>query len=645
MTEKQAWNMDSQFAAGSGRDASKLPWKILVLVFVVLSARWIWVARSGTDFGWTYEPAWRIAHGGTPYRDFVQTLPVLAPYIIAGLMKLMGDSFWAFQINLYVTWLGAMAVGLALIGSLETSVSLKVVSVLTASSMSFPFILGGHAHSYQGPLFAGLVAYFFLRYLKSWAAWDIFAAGLFTGLALFAKQNVGLFIGLTAGLSLLLSFALAPHAVKKCACSLLFFVAGVVAVCVPFMALLSYRVGLREVFMEMFVDASAGKGHALAILERGLPRFILNPSIPHRRFVELLVSGGLLAACCIFLLIMLARRNGKATQAEEGNAGNLTSPGKEGPLFRKTVAAYFGVVVILWTATLFDLPRVRGALEMLHPRFFFANNWVETAGEMAYLGTMSAALVCLWLIVRRKATRELLFPCGFLIGIAFGSVTSNLAYFVFAAPVAIPLLIHILARLRFPGLHKCATWAAVVFLTVATLFPAPAETAFCQLLPLPKQSPFAGLYADPAYQQWVDALWNNVTPMIRGHRTLWLIHGDPHSAYGGLPVLNAIVLDSESYSSRSEERLWKAWQQDTPEFVVLGPFVRAANAKLLQQDELNRWLASQYTLVWTDPQNLLTLWKLKQSETTVPRQAITAPTAVLSRFDDVAASLPRQMAA
>jgi hypothetical protein len=260
---------------------------------------------------------------------------------------------------------------------------------------------------------------------------------------------------------------------------------------------------------------------------------------------------------------------------------------------------------------------------MLHPRFFFANNWVETALEMAYLGTMSAALVCLWLIVRHKAARELVFPCVFLIGISYGNVTSSIAYFVYAAPVAVPLLFYILERLRFPGLRQWATAAAVVFLTVATLFPVPAETAFCKLLPLPKQSPFAGLYADPAYQQWVNVQWNNVAPMIRGHRTLWLLRPDPHSAYGGLPVLNAVTLDWESYSSRSEVRLWNAWQHDAPEFVVLGPFLPAPRAKLFQGDELNRWLASQYTLVWTDHQNMLTLWKLKQSKTTASREMTT----------------------
>ena len=148
MKEKQGQSMYPQVEAGIERNASRLPWIILALVFVVLSARWIWVVRNGTDFGFTYEAAWRIAHGELPYRDFVQTQPVIAPFFLAGLVKLIGDSLWTLQISLYLTWLGAMAVGLALIGSLETSVSLKVVSVLTASSMSFPFILGGHAHSY-----------------------------------------------------------------------------------------------------------------------------------------------------------------------------------------------------------------------------------------------------------------------------------------------------------------------------------------------------------------------------------------------------------------------------------------------------------------------------------------------------------------
>jgi len=587
-------------------EKSGLPWAVLGLVFVVMSLRWIWVVRSGVDFGWSYEPAWRIAHGQVPYGDFIQTLPILAPYLLGALMKLMGDSLWVFQINLYLSWLGAMAVGLALLDFLETSVSFRVLSIFTASSLSFPFILIGAAHSYQGTLFAGLAAYFFFRYLCRRSSWDIFAVGFFTGLAVFAKQNVGLFTGLTVGVSLLWSFASPPQTMRDCARRVLALVGGVAVVCVPLLVFLSYRVGLKEVLLEMFADASAGKGTPLAILARGLPRLVMSPATAHRRFVELAVSAGLLGCACLFFGAMLARQCHGSEQLRTTDCTNHEARG----WLPIGIATYFALVIAVWAVTLLELPIVRMAMQMLHPRLVLANNWAETAAQMAYIVTASAGLACGWLILRRKADPKLIFPLLFMLGISYGSVTSSLSYFVYAAPISIPLLLHLLKRLYFPCLRRWALASAALFVTIATVFPVAPETVFCKLLPLPHSSPFAGLYADPEYQKRVVELWTNVTPEIKGHRTLWLTGGGPHSAYGGLPVLNVTSFYLDTYNSRSEQRLREAWLNNPPEFVVLEPFDRAANDTFLREDELPRWLAARYHVIWTNDRKTVTLWKM-----------------------------------
>jgi hypothetical protein len=634
--------MDSEIGGTNQRAISGTPWKVLLLVFVAFSARWIWIMGGRGDNGWTYEPAWRILHGQIPYRDFVMIPGPLAPYILAGLMRVFGESVWLFQVNLYLSWLGALAVGIAILGALEASREIKVLSVVVAAALSAPFTTGGHAHSYQAPLFAGLVIYFLLKYRRNPRGWYIFWAGIFAAVSILAKQNIGGAIGAVAVLTLLLPKPLGLGSAGRGLSNLFRFGAGGTLGLLPVLGYFVVKADPQEVIREFFFDAGAGKGGIFTFLLRGVPRFTLSPLIPHSRLVELLFSLVVFALLSCLTYAAVGRAGGAASQppptpslerrGAASRAGGVASQPPPTPSLERRGAnsraardakrsspekdgfssgylwcfllAGFGIFVV----TLFDLPSLRYVVDFLRPRFFRPNNWGEVAAQGAYLLTCSTALACAVGVFRLRT--ELAMPCLLLLVLAYANSTANIGYFGFAAPVVAPLWLYILHAAGLPNVFKSSLAVAAIFLAAACLSPTFAKT-FVPLYALPKDSPFAGLYADPAYHRWVTEVWQNVTPRIRGKRTLWFYPGGPLSAFGGLPVPNVIYLYKDTYNSRSERRLWDAWHSEPPDYVVLGDFYRAQNAVLFREDSIVGWLSSAYAIDWQDQELQLALWKRK----------------------------------
>jgi len=664
--------MDSQVSGANERAISGTPWKVLLLVFVAFSARWIWIVGGRGDNGWTYEPAWRILHGQIPYRDFVMIPGPLAPYILAGLMRVFGESVWLFQVNLYLSWFGALAVGIAILGALEASREIKVLSVVVSAALSAPFMTGGHAHSYQAPLFAGLVIYFLLKYRRNPRGWYIFWAGIFAAVSILAKQNIGGAIGAAAVLTLLLPKPLGLGGEGRGLPNLFRFVAGGALGLLPVLGYFVVKADPQEVIREFFFDAGAGKGGIFTFLLRGVPRFTLSPLIPHSRLVELFFSLVVFALLSCLTYAAIGRTGGVASQppptpslerrgansraggvasqpppapslerrgtdspaggvASRGGANSLHQPPPTPSLQRRGANSraardakrsspekdgfsswYLGCFLLagfgIFVVTLFDLPSMRLVVDFLRPRFFRPNNWGEVAAQGAYLLACSTTLACAVGVFRLRT--ELAMPCLLLLVLAYANSTANIGYFGFVAPVVAPIWLYILHAAGLPNVFKSSLAVAAIFLAAACLSPTFAKT-FVPLYALPKDSPFAGLYADPAYHRWVTEVWQNVTPRIRGKRTLWVYPGGPLSAFGGLPVPNVIYLYKDTYNSRSERRLWDAWHSEPPDFVVLGDFYRAQNAVLFREDSIVGWLSSAYVIDWQDQELQLALWRRK----------------------------------
>lgn len=65
------------------------PFSLLLLFASLVLARWILIAGVG-ECGTSYKPAFRILQGEAPYRDFIATLPPIAPYSLALVMRFLG---------------------------------------------------------------------------------------------------------------------------------------------------------------------------------------------------------------------------------------------------------------------------------------------------------------------------------------------------------------------------------------------------------------------------------------------------------------------------------------------------------------------------------------------------------------------------
>jgi hypothetical protein len=522
-------------------------------------------------------------------------------------MKVFGESVWVYAADLYLSWLGALVVGIAILGVLEADRKIKALSVVVAGTLSAPFTTGWHAHSYLSPLFAGLVIYFLLKYRRNPRGWYIFWAGIFSAVSILAKQNVGGGFGVVAALVLLLPNPLGFGSEGKAIPNLFRFLAGGTLGLLPALGYFFGKAGLQEVTKELFLDAGAGKGGVYNLLLRGFPRFTLNPHIPHSRLAELLLSLAVCVPLCCLTYAAIGRAGADSAGAGATSERRRSSLEENG--YSRRYLWWFSLTgLAVFVATLFDLPRVRLLVDFLHPRFFHVDNWSEVAIQGVYLAVCCTTLACAVGIFRKRVPKEVALPCLLLLALAYANSTSSISNFGFVAPVAVPLWLYVLDAAGLPNLSRWSLAMATIFLLCACLFPTFAKT-FCPLYPLPKNSPFAGLYADSAYHRWVTEIWQNVTPRIRGKRTLWLYPGGPLSAFGGLPVPNVIYLHIQSYSSRSERHLWDAWHNNPPEYVVLGEFNRARNAVLFQRDSLAQWLSSAYVIDWQDQELRLALWK------------------------------------
>jgi hypothetical protein len=603
--------MGSEMAGPNGRWGVGSPWVVLLLVFGVFAARWVWDAAGIWDYAWTYDPAWRILHGQIPYRDFVYVEPPLAPYLLAALMKVFGQSLWTYLASLYLSWLGSLAVGIAILGVLGASREIKVLSVIVAGTLSAPFSTSGREHSYQGPMCAGLVILFLLRYRRSANAWDVFWAGVFTGITVVARQNIGVPFGLAVTLLLLLPRPLGLGMQDARLLNVLRFLAGGTAGLLPIMGYFFSNAGFQEVIREMFLDAAAGKGGIYNVVLRGFPRLIIDPGIPHRRSIELLMAIAVLLFVGCVTYAAIGRTNRSSNQ--NGVADTHRNSSKEANT-RTTLyfGCFFVVALAAMVVTLFDLPQVRTLLVALHLRFFMGFNWSEVAIQAVYLAASGATLAALFGIMRKRVPGELALPCILLLVLAYANATSHLSLFGFAAPVVIPILLFVMHAAGLQNLVRRGVATAIVYLIIACLFPTWAHV-FCPLYPLPGDSPFSGLYADSDYGRSVTELWRNVTPQIRGQRTLWFQIGGPLPAYEGIPVVPSVAIYyPENFNTRLEERLWKAWHLNPPAYVILSRFIPTTNAVLFRKDSIESWLSSEYTEVWQGQETHVTLWKKRE---------------------------------
>jgi hypothetical protein len=589
------------------------PWIILLAAVLILFCRWAWVAGFG-DFGWTYEPAFRISLGEMQYRDFIFTGPPLESYTLAAFLTIFGKSLWLWSIHLYLWWFFSLAVGLLILNHLRAPGMVAVSAVLLAATISAPFTAAGHAHNYAATALGGLVILFVLRYQRSHKGADIALAGLFAGLCIFAKQNVGVFISFTGLVGLLYVTYLSEHG-KKTLGSLGWFLGGWLVGFLPPLLFFGIKAGLFEVVRQLFLDAVGAKGGMLTMMVRWIPREVIAMEIPHQRLVEGAISLVIYAAFFTCFWVSWRRLRSPEPLRELGGQ-TAETPSR----FMTLVGLYFIVLIALSLVSLFPAPHLKHILNLLD--FGGLPLYPDLMKVIFYIGTLALAIFCLFMApLRRQA--DIMLVAILMVGLGIAHTISDFRHCGETAPVTIPLFIYLLYRTRlWPRVSSAGVMAGMVVLCCYFLFSSSGNKTFVPLVKLPSASPFAGFYADPPYADFVQTLLTQVTPRIKGKKILWLCYAGPHAAFGGLPVVNVPNYFANTYNVRSEKALQDRWQQDPPDFIVFAPLTpgeQAPGTKIFAGDLPPQWVQAHYLPVWqgelqqkaTEPGVLFSLWQRK----------------------------------
>lgn len=586
--------------------------RVLLFLFAIagiLTARWIWIAGLG-DYAWTYEFGMRVLFGEVPYRDFISTLPQLTSYSIVPFLFVLKGNLWAFSLHLYLWWLAALLVGLQVARVLGVRPAAQAAAMFLAACVSLPAMHLGHAYSYAGTVFFGLTFLQLLQHRQNQSARHLLLAGTCAGLAVFAKQNIGV-ISVILGLSVIAWDGLANQRCGGMFRNGLLFAIGVLVAALPIFAYFASQAGAGEVLQQMFLDAGAGKGGLPGMIFHVLPLFFFTPETPLQKLWTLAFSGSL-TLCFLWLvgrrmLVLQETQTGVPTSIPVGRAWRWIS-------FATVTVAVLSCVSVL------DLPQVRAGFNRLHPSAIYEfHGFVAPLVFIAYVFFTALAAICLLSPFHWRQPNFAL-PIIALPMILWGHELSCEGYLPFGAPLVVPLAVFLLEGI---GLIRntvpLACLAGVVFMLGVTGstqdgFHPPSFKAVARL---PSASKFRGLWGRPTYVATIQELQENVAPRIRDRRTLWLAIGGPHLAWGGVPVYSVAALFGDTYSLRSEPVLMKHWTAQPPEFIFVGERNICLGSGLLTAEALNFWLPRKYDLAWKSAEREAALWQLRAATNTV----------------------------
>jgi hypothetical protein len=582
---------DRQFAPGI----------VLLLIFGLLTARWIWIAGI-TDYAWIYELGMRIRQGEVPYRDFISTLPQLTSYTLVPFLVLLKGNLWGFALHLYLWWLASLWAGLLVARKLGLSARQQSAAIFLAACISFPPVGLGHPYSYAGTFFSGLVMLCLLRHRALPKALNLLLAGASTGLALLAKQNIGL-VALVFGIVTVGQIAGSSEKKRSLVGDVFVFVVGVLIVFLPGFGYFAVQAGADEVWAQMFVDAGAGKGGLDRMLANMLPLIPFTLESSDYQMWTLPISG--LISLAFLALFGYLADIGQTRKAAPDGATNLT-PVK---LLAIQVGA-FGIVALVSIVSLLNLPQLRTALDALIPRFVYGYIGPLVSVWYAALNALSViTLVNLWL----RKRFDLTLPALALPMVLWGHEISAHGYLVYSAPLAVPLAFHLADKqfVRRPGVQLAYVLGAFCVF-IHAFFPHGTYrlSTFEALHRLPDNSRFAHLWAARSYAEGVNEILTNVTPHIQGHPTLWIVIGGPHLAFGGASVRSVATLHFDTYNVRSEPALMEAWHRQPPEFVFVGHYLPCVGSRHFTREALGQWLSQNYQRVWQSPDRPASLWEL-----------------------------------
>lgn len=573
------------------------PWVILAALFIIFTARWIWIAGITGDYAWAYETGSRILRGQVPYRDYVCSLPPLMPYTLACFIALFKGSLWAWGIHLYLWWLASLVVGLLVLKRLGASPSLQSAAIFLTATVSAPACWTGVAHDYAAAAVFGGTLLCLMRFQARCTPGLAALAGVCVSLNVLAKQNVGAAAFLVSVLTILetcVRLGQNKAAVKY----LTWFALGCAVSFLPVLTYFALHAGWMETIRQMALDGGSGKGWVRMVLNF-VPIFYLESHIPHHKIWDLLVTLGFNGFMLVGLLYRVFRAGKAAPAAEETRGTDL-----------RWLWIGLGLIVAVSLATLVPWPQVKSALVDFSLRFSHTR-----FGFFYYATLLLGSLICLaHAVLYRRFSRALVISWLLILILAYALSATDSS--LFAAPLAIPLAFWVLNEYNLVrGVWRFAVLVSGVLLLLWAFLPqwtfAP---SFERLNLLPAGTPFAHLYGRDSYARKVSQMNEHVTSAIKGHRTLWLTLAGPHSAFGGEPVKGVALICWDTYGLRHEPLFQAEWEQTPPDYVVLQDKIPSRRgSRFLTSECMSSWLAARYQKVWREDTLELTLWKYKEN--------------------------------
>lgn len=538
------------------------------------------------DFGWSYEPALRITRGQVPFSDFVTTQPPLHEYTLALGMKLLGTSVWSYQIHLYFLWALSGLAAWWLARSLKLPRGASVGVALLALLLNPPFYMG-HEYNYTAPSLVAVAIVWLVRAQEKSSPGAAAAAGALLGLALFAKQNVGL--ALIAGGLIALAISTTIHRRARLVGALCAGAAAVIAFGVLYFAA---HAGFVEFIRQFLVDPATGKG-GLTVLARAVPH--LNLDFFGSARVPVAVGVGFLL---IAIFAMTLRR---AVRPDDPN---------DETWLRRWMWLLPVLAITVAAVSVLDNPTLARLSAESPFRIWFWSGMVAQVFAMLCYGVAALMAVRSW----RSGNQVDLLLSSLLVFVVVAHAGGSWNYPFTMGAVAAPVAGRLLWQC---GAARWVTRGAVALCAVLVVLHFSIDGwnihAFHRLSRVPPGNAFSGLRTFPGVAEGLDEIARRITPRVTGRRTLWLTNPFPLAAFGGELVKADTAIDAGAYSPRPEQALMDGWRADPPDVVVYaGPLLLPPTSTAFSSASIDRWLTSSYMLAETLHWGGLTVWTRKE---------------------------------
>ncbi len=561
-----------------------------VIVVLLCVARWGLIA-NGFDYGWDFETGYRVYRGGIYGKDFYTAVGPLSYELIGFIFKVLSPSFIYLNFCYYACWTLSVLGCYLLVQKISTRPENTACAFIVTAPLSIPHMFPLHLYNFLSYTIAIWVFVFCFKFLETRKIKVLFLAGLLSGIAIFTKQNIGIgAIGLAILILIINSILDLSQSVKETIRDVLVLLLGLLTSSLIIVYFYSENIGVTEFIKLVFIDSAKAKGNALNMLKVALPRLtfgvaVLDPASWRLQHIKEL-------SACIFVILinvfwfrglLFTKKNSRALINFEVSNYDL---------------ALFVGFFILFMALTFIFPTY---LFQLKTKIFWFR-WYHPQIEVVtpILFWICGVFFAFWFLTLGKVkniSKEFFKYRVLLSVLAFG-----LHVWICAASFKYVLLNTslLLSIVLIGGLNlKLGSRGQVYLLYIALLlggyigYP---TNAFGPLQKLQGNSMHWMLGSKNVQLGW-DEYQIGLRNYVDGKKTLFLIHGGPHSLSGAIPVRNISNIYFDQYNPRIEESLVKGWMVNPPEMIVRGFFVPAEGSQWLVSERFESWIKNNYLQV------------------------------------------------